>query len=510
MAESLGTSTSVSVPTGASKITVRSTTTSLTTNNAETSENDRTTANIPPTPEEEARRQAQAKYKHVFAIHSKPRVSALSHDSVESPSFIGFRNLMVIVLIVGNLRLMIENYMKYGVLLQLSGAGFRTGDLKWFLLLYLLIPAHLFVGFLIELVASEHARGAAAKNRKAANKDPKLRAAWTIIACAHAVNATLSLGVASWVVYFHIHHPLIGTFSEFHAVIVWLKQLSYALTNRDLRDAYLEGAPAPLIYESCPYPKNVTLSNLCYFWWAPTLVYQPVYPRSPSFRWSFFIKRVGEVIALSFTIWFLSAQYAVPVLQNSVTALGKLDMARILERVMKLSTISLVIWLCGFFALFQSGLNALAELLRFGDREFYTDWWNSSSVGTYWKTWNKPVYHFMRRHVYCPLLGRGWSSKHASMMVFTFSAILHELLVGVPTHNIIGVAFAGMMFQIPLIAMTMPLERMRGQGSTIGNAIFWISFCLVGQPFAALMYYFSWQAKYGSVRTEVAIVGGGA
>lgn len=27
-----------------------------------------------------------------------------------------------------------------------------------------------------------------------------------------------------------------------------------------------------------------------------------------------------------------------------------------------------------FFALFQSGLNALAELLQFGDREFYTEY----------------------------------------------------------------------------------------------------------------------------------------
>jgi len=157
-------------------------------------------------------------------------------------------------------------------------------------------------------------------------------------------------------------------------VIVWLKQLSYALTNRDLRDAFLEGAPSPKIYQSCPYPQNITVRNLCYFWWAPTLVYQPVYPRSPTFRWTFFLKRVGETIALSIAIWFLSAQYAVPVLQNSVAAMGKLDVAVILERLMKLSTVSLIIWLAGFFALFQSGLNALAELLRFGDREFYTEY----------------------------------------------------------------------------------------------------------------------------------------
>ena len=51
----------------------------------------------------------------------------------------------------------------------------------------------------------------------------------------------------------------------------------------------------------------------------------------------------------------------------------------ILERLLKLSTISLVIWLAGFFALFQSFLNALAEVTRFGDREFYEAWCMSIS-----------------------------------------------------------------------------------------------------------------------------------
>jgi diacylglycerol O-acyltransferase-1 len=68
----------------------------------------------------------------------------------------------------------------------------------------------------------------------------------------------------------------------------------------------------------------------------------------------------------------------VPLLQNSLDDISKLHGFNILERVMKLSTISLVCWLAGFFALFQSFLNALAEIMRFGDREFYSDWWNSS------------------------------------------------------------------------------------------------------------------------------------
>jgi diacylglycerol O-acyltransferase-1 len=44
----------------------------------------------------------------------------------------------------------------------------------------------------------------------------------------------------------------------------------------------------------------------------------------------------------------------------------------------------------------------------------------------------------MKRHIFSPMIGRGWSPFTASITVFVFSGILHELLVGIPTHNIIG------------------------------------------------------------------------
>lgn len=59
-------------------------------------------------------------------------------------------------------------------------------------------------------------------------------------------------------------------------------------------------------------------------------------------------------------------------------------------------------------------------------------------MGTYWRTWNKPVSNYFRRHVFSPLMGRGWPYNFAAIVVFTISALLHELAVGVPTHNIIG------------------------------------------------------------------------
>jgi len=61
-----------------------------------------------------------------------------------------------------------------------------------------------------------------------------------------------------------------------------------------------------------------------------------------------------------------------------------------------------------------------------------------------------------------------------------------------------------MFLQLPLIQITLPLERMKSvHGKLLGNIIFWVSFTILGQPFAALMYFYAWQAKYGSVSKAV-------
>jgi diacylglycerol O-acyltransferase-1 len=60
-----------------------------------------------------------------------------------------------------------------------------------------------------------------------------------------------------------------------------------------------------------------------------------------------------------------------------------------------------------------------------------------------------------------------------------------------------------MIMQIPMIALTDVLQKVKGiRGKVAGNMIFWLSFCLIGQPLAALLYFFAWQAKYGSVSKQ--------
>lgn len=45
-------------------------------------------------------------------------------------------------------------------------------------------------------------------------------------------------------------------------------------------------------------------------------------------------------------------------------------------------------WLIMFYAFFHCALNLFAEITRFGDRQFYKDWWNCSFIDEYWRTWN--------------------------------------------------------------------------------------------------------------------------
>lgn len=243
--------------------------------------------------------------------------------------------------------------------------------------------------------------------------------------------------------------------------------------NGELRERYVNGHNDEFYDEDVAYPNNIKPSNLLYFFFAPTLCYQPSYPRTPTFRPTFFMKRVAELVVCLVMMHVLMEQYAKPTLANSLKALEEKNYVVIVERVLKLSTTAVVIWLLMFYALFHAYLNALSELLRFGDRTFYLAWWNSGNLATYWRLWNRPVYLFFKRHVYLPSVQRGLPPYVGQLLVFFVSAVLHEYMVGIPTHSVNGGAFFGMLGQIPLIAITKPLEKWRGKESALGNTIFW-------------------------------------
>lgn len=159
------------------------------------------------------------KYKHAFAVHSQTRASPLTRESPTPISLQGFKNLAFLVLACSILRLMIENFKKYGIRVTLSASGPSRSDIVNGTILYLTVPCHLFVAYGIEIVAAGYAKGAVGRVKKSDDGERKkrleferkaLKSLWWRIAIGHAANATCNLLVSSAVVYWYIENPGMG------------------------------------------------------------------------------------------------------------------------------------------------------------------------------------------------------------------------------------------------------------------------------------------------------------
>ena len=82
-------------------------------------------------------------------------------------------------------------------------------------------------------------------------------------------------------------------------------------------------------------------------------------------------RRVAELVMVSFFGLIVTEQYVSPTLKNSSGAFNELRYLQAVERLLKLSVPTLWGWLVVFYTLFHLLLNIIAELTRFGDREFY-------------------------------------------------------------------------------------------------------------------------------------------
>ncbi|CDH49971.1 diacylglycerol acyltransferase dgat2 [Lichtheimia corymbifera JMRC:FSU:9682] len=452
--------------------------------------------------EDKKKRQTYQGLTHTIPIHTLSKASVLSKEAPPE-NYNGFIRLGMLVLGASNIRLIIENWMKYGLLIRLPHSYIPYQDYGLFVLAWLSVPLSLGISMMVEYAMAKLAIWARDTKPDVQSKVAVLE---RVASAMHIIHLTFLLAYPSYIVYTKIYHPLVGSAVVVICLIAFLKLTSYALVNRELRQLYVNGKldqnddeddeDNEVEDKDARYPNNIHPFNLVYFFFAPTLCYQPSYPRSPEFRATFFLKRVGELVVCLVMMYVLTEQYAKPTLANSLRALEDRNLVVIIERVLKLSTTAVVIWLLMFYALFHAFLNALSEVLRFGDRTFYLAWWNSGNLATYWRLWNRPVYLFFKRHVYIPSVQKGMSPAVCQLLVFLVSAVLHEVLVGVPTHAITGFAFWGMFGQIPLIALTRALEKWRGKDSALGNTIFWISFCVVGQPTIALLYYYQWAATH--------------
>jgi diacylglycerol O-acyltransferase-1 len=109
------------------------------------------------------------------------------------------------------------------------------------------------------------------------------------------------------------------------------------------------------------------------------------------------------------------------------------------------------IWLCVFYGLFHAWTNFWGEMTRFGDRRFYSDWWNAGNLSEFWRKWNYPIHNWLVRHCYFPCTRNGINSEIARLLTFLVSAVFHEYCIVGIFRKCNLLAFFFMIINIPLI-----------------------------------------------------------
>ena len=218
---------------------------------------------------------------------------------------------------------------------------------------------------------------------------------WLVFAL-NLINASLTMWVPFHVMTATKSEPLPSFGLTMATITLWMKLVSFIHVNWSLRQLHriddkrrwpgesMSGSePLAVETDDMVYPKNLTARSFGYFLVAPTLCYQLSYPRSPRFRIRWLLRRVAMLSAGLGMMLFITEQYIEPTIDNSIKPLQDMDWLVIVERVLKLSLPTLYFWMAMFYTLFELWLNVLAELTRFGDREFYKAWWNSSTLSEY-------------------------------------------------------------------------------------------------------------------------------
>ncbi|CAG8709728.1 6637_t:CDS:2, partial [Acaulospora morrowiae] len=219
------------------------------------------------------------------------------------------------------------------------------------------------------------------------------------------------------------------------------------------------------------YPNNITILNFVDFLLVPTLVYELEYPRTEKIRPWYVFEKAMAIFGTFFLLYINTEQYIIPALPNAST-----------------SFLNCTGLFAGRFVQVANVRSLLTRSLfqRFADREFYDDWWNSTTWEEFARKWNKPVHHFLLRHVYrYSIESYKLSKRDATFMTFFLSSLIHELVMVVVSKKIRMYLFFFQMLQLPLIAMS-KLKVIK-DNKWFGNAFFWFGLFL-GPPLLGILY----------------------
>ncbi|KAG7401800.1 Sterol O-acyltransferase 2 (Sterol-ester synthase 2) [Phytophthora boehmeriae] len=223
-------------------------------------------------------------------------------------------------------------------------------------------------------------------------------------------------------------------------------------------------------------PPSSDVKDFTVYLLMPTLVYEPSFPRTDRIRWGYVVTKLSSIILGISTLFIIISNHVMPQLETSGTENPLLSVANLL---LPFLTCYLLMW----FIIFECICNGLAEITYLADRDFYSDWWNSTTFDEFARKWNKPVHEFLLRHVYLDTRESYNISKlNATLLTFCLSSILHECVFVIMFRSVKMYFFIMQMLQVILIVYGRGLR-----GTQLGNMIFWFGL-IIALPLQAVIY----------------------
>ncbi|KAJ7696587.1 MBOAT, membrane-bound O-acyltransferase family-domain-containing protein [Mycena rosella] len=226
------------------------------------------------------------------------------------------------------------------------------------------------------------------------------------------------------------------------------------------------------------YPNNLTMKNFAVYQLIPTLVYELEYPRTERIRPLYVFEKTVATFGTFALLYTMTESFILPLTPTA----GESFFRALLD----LSLPFMIAYLLLFYIIFECICNGFAELSYFADRQFYEDWWNSTSWDEFSRKWNKPVHTFLLHHVYASTMASYKLSRGAAMFVtFLLSACVHELVMVVVTKKFRMYIFLLQLIQIPLIIICrLPFIK---RNKLMGNVVFWLGL-YAGFPLLCVAY----------------------
>lgn len=227
------------------------------------------------------------------------------------------------------------------------------------------------------------------------------------------------------------------------------------------------------------FPNNITFFDFFRYSMFPTVVYSLKFPRTKRIRWGYVMEKSFAVFGIIFLMITVAQNWMYPIVVRAQEA-SKLPMSR--EKVLQYCLVLLDMippflmeYLFTFFLIWDVILNAIAELSRFADRDFYGPWWSCTDWSEFARIWNRPVHKFLLRHVYQSTISTFKLNKNqASLVTFIILSFVHEFVMFVIFRKVRFYMLALQMSQLPLI-MISRTNFMRDK-KVLGNVICWVGF----------------------------------